>query len=402
MIEKTIDKAASPDIYITAALDRRPTGPIDAGREKDALLGLAAAMAERPAEILPQLVALAMELTGATSAGLSLLEEQPGDGLFRWRWLHGLLAPYENATSPRNSSPSGVTLDQNRPVLASHPEIIYEWMSEQHLVIPEVLLTPLYIGSDEPLGTLWVVAPDEGHFHAGHARITAELADFASNALKMIRTEERLRAALDEQEMLAREMNHRLKNLFAMTDGMIRGSARSADTVEDLAEALSGRLHALSSAHALVQRNATELGEDDRRTELADLIAAVVAVHEIAPEGAPSRFSIGGPSVSCGDHAINTTALIIHELATNAAKYGALSNDTGRVKISWRIEDGTLALDWREEGGPPIEATPRHEGFGTTLVSRTIERYFNGIADYEWRDSGLHLHFTASLDKLAS
>ncbi|RYD86900.1 MAG: histidine kinase, partial [Sphingomonadales bacterium] len=269
--DAVIDKSTLSDIYITDALTERPLTPANPSREKEAVLGLAAAMADRPAEVLPDFVALAMELTGATSAGLSLFEEQPGDGVFRWRHLHGMLSPFEDALTPRMDSPCGVTLDQNRPVLARHPEQIYDWISAHDIIVPEVLLVPLYIGSAEPLGTLWVVAPEVGHFNAEHARITAELAGFVGSALKMIRTETRLRFALDEQEIIAREMSHRLKNLFAMTDGLIRSSARGADNVDDMAEALSGRLHALADAHALVQRKATALGSDDRSIDLADL-----------------------------------------------------------------------------------------------------------------------------------
>lgn len=69
--------------------------------------------------------------------------------------------------------------------------------------------------------------------------------------------------------------------------------------------------------------------------------------------------------------------------------------------MRWRGAGGRLVLDWRERGGPPIKAPPSREGFGTMLVSRTIERYFNGTATYDWSDAGLHLHFTASLAKLA-
>lgn len=396
-----LDKSTRADIYITDSIDQRPATATDSGREKRAILELATAMAQRPSEVLPQFVALAIELTGSTSAGLSLLEDQPDDGVFRWRHLHGLLAPFEDAFTPRNDSPCGVTLDQNRPVLARHPELIYDWISEHGIVVPEVLLTPLYIGSDVPLGTLWVVAPTEGYFHSGHARTIAELADFVGAALKMITTEEQLRTALEEQALLTRELDHRLRNLFAMTDGMIRGSARSAETVEDMAAALSGRLHALANAHALAQPTADAIGDENRGTDLADLIATVVRVHDIAPDGRPSRVNLHGPAVPCGDRAINIVALIIHELASNAAKYGALSADPGALDIGWRINGDILTLDWREQGGPPIETAPGRQGFGTMMVSRTVERFLDGSADYSWTGSGLHLRLTASLDKMS-
>ena len=397
-----IDKSTLSDIYITDALAKRRSAPGDPAREKEGLLRLALAMAERPADVLPDFVALAMELTGATSAGLSLFEEGPGDGVFRWRCLHGLLARFENALTPRMDSPCGVTLDQNRPVLARHPELIYDWISAHGIIVPEVLLVPLHIGGAEPLGTLWVVAPDVGHFNLEHARITQEFAHFVGNALKMIRTETQLRSALDEQEIIAGEMNHRLKNLFAMTDGIIRGSARSAANVEEMAETLSARLHALSDAQALVHQRASAPGTTDRSIDLGDLIAAVVEVHQAEGRVGPERLSIAGPPVACGDHAINTIALIFHELATNAAKYGALSTRGGSVEIIWSVDEEKLILDWREQGGPPIGGEPDHEGFGTSLISRTISRHFQGSVDYLWAAHGLSVRITASLAKLAN
>jgi two-component sensor histidine kinase len=376
-------------VFISEALASRPMHAGDPADEKQAILALAVAMADAPADILPKFVELAMTLTGSVSAGLSLYEPEPAPGVFRWRHLCGLLAPFENATTPRHDSPCGITLDGNRPTLSSHPERVYPWIVEAGIVVPEVLLVPLYIGSEEPLGTLWIVSDREGHFHQGHADTATELARFAGIALKMTREEERLRAALDEQELLAKEMSHRLKNLFAMTDGMIRGSARSSETVDDMASALSGRLHALADAHALVERKVSAL-DQERFADLAGLIATVMRVHDPEAEGA-SRVAIAGPAVECGAHATNSVALMIHELATNAAKYGALSTRRGRVDIAWRRDGEEIVLDWRESGGPSVTPEPLPGGFGSTLVARTVERQFSGAVTYDWAPGGLAL-----------
>lgn len=397
-VTSAIEKSALTEIYITDALPSRAPRAADPGREKRAILDLAATMADNPAEVLPRFVSLAMEMTGSTSAGLSLYETDNDAPVFRWRHLHGLLAPFENATTPRDDSPCGVTLDQNRTVLAHHPEQIYDWISAENLIIPEVLLQPLYIGSTEPLGTLWVVAPEEGYFDPGHARITAELAGFAGQALKMIRAEERLQSALSDQEMLTMEMSHRLKNLFAVTDGMIRGSARAAESVQAMADSLSGRLHALASAHALVRRQAPRAGDSARHTDLNDLIGAIVEVHD--PEG--SRFALQGESVVCGDQATTALALVVHELATNATKYGALSGPAGRVAVHWSMDGENLSLTWVEQGGPPLRGTPGRKGFGTALIARTIEGQLRGRLDLDWTSDGLRMRASIPQARLQS
>ncbi|HTU12784.1 MAG TPA: GAF domain-containing protein [Allosphingosinicella sp.] len=164
--------------------------------EARAIQALAACMAEQPAEVLPRFVALARELTGADSAGLSLLETEPAPGVFRWRCLHGALAPFDDAVVPRDDSPCGITLERNAPVLMSHPERHYGWAAAAGVVVPEVLLVPLHVGGGEPLGTLWVVAAGEGHFNREHARLLGELSFFAGIALRMVRSEAALRQRL--------------------------------------------------------------------------------------------------------------------------------------------------------------------------------------------------------------
>ena len=384
------------DVFITEALASRPVRASDFGAENDALLLLAAAMTHAPTEILPRLVALAMVLTGTPSAGFSSYEAGPAPRVFRWRHVCGLLAEYENATAPRDHSPCGVTLDRNTPTLATHPERIYEWIAATGLVIPEVLLVPLCIAGEEPLGTLWVVAGDKDYFHQGHADILTNLATFAGFALQMIRNDQRLHEKYDEQELLAREMSHRLKNVFAMTDGMIHISERHSTTVRGMAVALTGRLHALAKANSLIQQRVSALDEE-HFTDLGTLLAAVTRVHDEDGDS-PGRVKIAGPPVACGAHAANSLALLFHELTTNAAKYGALGEYGGRVEITWRHQDREIVLEWRELDGPPVAATRGQEGFGTLLVARTIKHQFCGRVDYDWAPTGLALALRFAAD----
>jgi PAS domain S-box-containing protein len=191
------------DVFITDELDRRAPKKTDYLQEKLALQDIAARMADQPEEVLPRFVDLALEMTGGVSAGLSLYEEEPAPGVFRWQYLRGQLSPFNGATTPRDFSPCGITLDRNAPVLSAHPERVYGWIAEANIVVPEVLLVPLYLGGRVPLGTLWIVSDREGHFDSGHARAVTELAAFVGIALRMVRSEERLKLSLDAQAKTA-------------------------------------------------------------------------------------------------------------------------------------------------------------------------------------------------------
>lgn len=385
----TIFQTPPSDIYITGELALRALKPADAARESRALQELATRMLDHPDEVLPRFVELAMEATGGSSAGVSLYEENPAPGIFRWRYLHGKLARFENATTPRNFSPCGITLDENRPVLSRHPEIYYDWISDAKIVVPEVLLVPLYLGGTEPLGTLWIVSDREGHFDAADARLAGELATFVGTALRMLNTQKALKLALEEQEMLAKEMSHRVKNLFAVAEGMVRLSARSGETKEEMVKTLIGRFHALANAHGLVRRSFHTGSDASRLLDLAVLMEMIVRPHERVASGAASRFSISGPAIACGEHALNGIALVFHEFATNAAKYGALQADQGQVDVRWAIEDQDLVFRWSEQGGPLIAAPPQTVGFGGKLLNDTITRQFNGSFEHAWARDGL-------------
>ncbi|HWT31033.1 MAG TPA: HWE histidine kinase domain-containing protein [Propylenella sp.] len=383
------------DVFITEELDLRAPKAPDHLREKRALQDLAARMADHPEEVLPRFVDLAMEMTGAVSAGLSLYEGDEA-GTFRWRYLRGILAPFEGAATPRNFSPCGITLDRNAPVLSAHPERVYDWISDADIVVPEVLLVPLYLGGTDPMGTLWIVSDREGLFDSGHARALTELASFVGAALSILQTQQSLQRALQEQERLTAEMNHRIKNLFAITDSIIRISARSTSSKDEMTKVLSGRLHALANAHALVRRSSPNAEVADAATDLAELIRTIVAPHE---SSGASRFSMEGPVIPCSDKAVDHLALVFHELATNAVKYGALNGDDGRVDVQWQQEDGRLLLRWVERGGPPV-FEPSNKGYGSKLVAATVTGQFGGSLDYAWNRDGLAVTITAPVARL--
>ena len=390
-------------VYCTAELAARPERQTDYLKEKQALQELAATLAESPEGVLPRFVDLAMEITGGVSAGLSLYEATPAPGVFRWRYLRGLLAKFENTTTPRSFSPCGVTLDQRQAVLAQHPERVYNWISDAGIIVPEVLLVPLYLGSDEPAGTIWVVATDTGHFHSGHARLLNELASFVGLALRVVRNEEQMKESLEVQRAMTAEMEHRVKNVFMLVEGMIRRTMKHAENKEDLARALSGRLHALASAHSLARRTGeSAVTTSPRLTPLSDLIKAILLPHSVNIGGDDDgRISVGGPDVLGKDNILSGMSLVLHELATNAAKHGALSHDVGRLTVGWHISDELLTIHWKETTPDRGSASPDATGYGKTLIDTILSRQLNGQLERDWIKDGLHITIALPMTDVA-
>ena len=176
--------------------------------------------------------------------------------------------------------------------------------------LAECLLVPLFIGGKEPLGTLWIVSENEGHFDSGDARVMTELAGFAGIALSMVKTEQTLKQTLEQQENLTREMAHRVKNLFAITDGLIHVSAREC------------RLHTCRDVRNSFRSDACASGgpflgpgnfDDQAATDGADLnglIRKIFLPHERS--ALATRFVVEGPGIRLGDRAATGIALVLH------------------------------------------------------------------------------------------
>ncbi|HET7805442.1 MAG TPA: response regulator [Pseudolabrys sp.] len=187
---------------------------------------------------------------------------------------------------------------------------------------------------------------------------------------------ERKRAE-ERQILLAEEVDHRARNVVAVVQSIMR--LTRADTIDDFIGALDGRIGALSNAHRLLAGS---------RWEGADLNRLVD--EEFAPYRArgKERISARGPGVVLPPATAQTIALALHELATNAAKYGALSVEAGRVDLTWRLDDGKLELSWKESDGPQI-TPPNRRGYGSRAIVAGIERQLGGIVKFDWQTSGL-------------
>lgn len=204
------------------------------------------------------------------------------------------------------------------------------------------------------------------------------------------------RVAEEQQRLILREMSHRVKNVFAVAASLVTLSARGAASTVEMAQTVRQRLNALTRAQALTRPGLLdEVGAAIEDTTLRDLMLSILS--PFSDGGA--AIALGGDEVRIGGNAITGLALIFNELATNAAKYGALGSSSGRLSISWTLTGATLELDWCESGGNSIVA-PTTEGFGTTLTRRTVQGQFDGTIDYRWLPSGLSIHLRLDKNQL--
>jgi two-component sensor histidine kinase len=199
------------------------------------------------------------------------------------------------------------------------------------------------------------------------------------------------------RQLLVQELNHRVKNLFAMTSGMIAMTARTAETPKQMAAALRGRIDALARAHELIRPAITGSDPTDEETTVEKIVEAILAPH--VNQDAPSPIALEGPPVRIGPKAATILTLVLHELATNALKYGALSVPEGRLRIAW-IRGVMLTLTWQEENGPVVQGVPSTEGFGSKLVHRSVTDQLGGAIAYDWRPKGLQVRIDLPLNQL--
>jgi two-component sensor histidine kinase len=212
---------------------------------------------------------------------------------------------------------------------------------------------------------------------------------------------ERRRAEAQERLLLA-EMNHRVKNLFALAGGVVAISAHSAKTAPELAEMIQDRLGALSRAHALTLPEITSTGAKiERSATIAALVRTVLSPSDTDAREGGADMAISGPEVLVGAHAASNFALLLHEFATNAAKYGALSSATGHVRVKWSFDDGQLNLSWRERGGPSLLHEPDFQGFGGRLADRIVAGAFGGQISRHWARNGLTISLSLPAAGLA-
>ena len=204
--------------------------------------------------------------------------------------------------------------------------------------------------------------------------------------------------AEEGHELLAGEMSHRVKNLLAIASGLTQITSRSTETTEQMARELTQRLTALGRAHDLVR---PIRGQEGKAALLGDLLSVLLAPYD--DQGAFSgRVRVSVPRMGVGNAAATTLALVVHELATNSLKYGALSVSTGVLDVSCVPSSTALTLVWTEQGGPPVAPPAGSGGYGTKLVERAMKAQLGGSIERSWGTEGVVVTLRIDMARLAA
>ena len=190
----------------------------------------------------------------------------------------------------------------------------------------------------------------------------------------------------ERNELLSRELSHRIKNIFAVISGLVSLTGSRKGELRPVMKELVGRIAALGRAHEFARPHSAQSAPKVGESTLHGLLTVLLSPYSVDGK---SRISIRGADVMVDDKGATPLALVIHELATNAAKYGALSTSEGRVTVEISENGGQLELVWAENGGPPITASPTRRGFGTDLAELSVSRQLGGEILKEWPADGL-------------
>ena len=196
---------------------------------------------------------------------------------------------------------------------------------------------------------------------------------------------------IEFQQTLQRELNHRVKNVLATVQGIYAMTVRRASDFDGFKEDFAGRLRALGSVHDLLYR----VGAD------APTLKSVAESARAPFDAEGKRIVMSGPDFEISSDAATMLALAFHELLTNAIKYGALRNETGRVELEWNFDESHdfIEFHWRETEGPPVD-DPASSGYGSAFLRQVFGRNFEGAADLSFHETGLRAKLTAKTARL--
>ncbi len=201
----------------------------------------------------------------------------------------------------------------------------------------------------------------------------------------------------EQNEVLSRELSHRIKNIFAVISGLIGLSARRQPENREFARSLQQRIAALGRAHEYVRPHSERSAPNVIAGSLQAVLAEILSPYPALEEG---RVTIDGEDFSIDDRAATPIALLAHELATNAVKYGSLSVPDGKVLIRTERADDVMRMSWIERDGPVLTGEPTREGFGTRLAELSIVNQLGGTFDRDWPADGMEAMIVVPINRL--
>ncbi|GJE74610.1 PAS domain S-box protein [Methylorubrum suomiense] len=331
---------------------------------------------------------------GLSRAGYSAIE--PATGRFRIErdWTDG--ASSLAGSHPLDLVPATMARLRQGEILviadvAADPALAPDATSYAGLLTRAQIKVPL-LRRSELVGLLFAHAAEPRTWEPGEIGFVREVADRVWATLSRLQAEE-------QQRVLNRELSHRLKNTLTMAQAIASQTLRNVTDVGSVKEALVARLVALGKAHDIL------LSGEGEGAGLEAVLAGALAIHD---DGEPDRIRLSGPAIEVGPKAALSLSLMIHELATNAAKYGAFSVPGGRVGLEWTIEtgpegragpDALVRMVWTESGGPPV-AVPSRKGFGSRLIERGLSGAVGGETRTDYAPDGVVCRITAPLGGL--
>lgn len=203
--------------------------------------------------------------------------------------------------------------------------------------------------------------------------------------------------AAEQNELLSRELSHRIKNIFAVIAGLIGLSLRQAPEARSFATSLRDRIASLGRAHEFVRPHSDESRPTSGRTTIYGMLTELFKPYPAMDAG---RIVLSGDDIAIDDRGATPLALLFHELATNAVKYGALSADDGRIELNLVVAGENAVMTWTEHGAPKPPTPPAHPGFGTRLCDISVEKQLGGQLLRSWEPDGLRVVATVRLDNL--
>jgi PAS domain S-box-containing protein len=219
-------------------------------------------------------------------------------------------------------------------------------------------------------------------------------------ASKIARDITEWRGAREQQDLLLREMDHRIRNLFSLASGVVNLSARTANTPQELAASVRDRLMALSRAHGLTLAKPADEQLAEHPATLHALIRTIASPYEERAQHEKERVVVSGPDAPLSNGSVTSLALLLHEFATNAAKYGALSTSSGSVHIHCAEDGDRFEVTWRERGGPRVDRPTDREGFGSLLARTAVKGQLGGTISHDWAPEGLTIRLCVARDRL--
>jgi two-component sensor histidine kinase len=204
--------------------------------------------------------------------------------------------------------------------------------------------------------------------------------------------------AYEEREVISQELSHRIKNIFAVIAGLITFSARGRPEFAGIATDLRHRINALGRAHDFVRPHSAQSRPHAEQDSLIGLLSDLFEPYQ---QLGADRIAVHGDDVRIDDRSATPIALLFHELATNATKYGALSNADGAVSITLERGDTLVAMTWRETGGPAVVDPDDRAGFGSQLIEMSAVRQLGGTVVRDWRTTGLCVAITIPLSSFS-